>query len=469
MSLSDELAAFLARRALEHVTRRDPKGAELDSERRALSVFRSAARHVPVYRALLEEHRVDPRRVLTIHDFRRVVPLTSKELLFQSHELPRLCMNGQLGAVTLAFTSGGYSGTYSFGLERRGEARFLTRWLDTLLDVHFGVRARRTLLLNVLPGSVRVPSSTTLISEVGARLEPALAVLRHLGEHVEQIVVIGEPPLLKRILERAVEERLRACRRPIHVVVGGEFVAEGFRAYVGGLLGHDEARPENGHVVTSFGVSEIALSLAHETADLRRLRRAFQEDRALCEAVLGPCDFVPSLLHYIPELHHLESVPIEGRPRLVVTTLDPRRPIPLVRYTTGDWADVLGADELARRLERLGRSDLLPRWRLPILVARGRGHGLEVSGRLVYPEQVKEALFADPEVAATATSRFRMECEAGELLVHAELEPGKSARSDMTVRFERALGRVSGVPARVCWEERREPEVGRHEAKARYF
>jgi phenylacetate-coenzyme A ligase PaaK-like adenylate-forming protein len=149
---------------------------------------------------------------------------------------------------------------------------------------------------------------------------------------------------------------------------------------------------------------------------------------------------------------------LDDRSELVVTTLDPLRRIPLVRYRTGDWAEVLTHAELAARLERSGQSSLVPRSRLPLLALWGRGGSLNVAGRSVHVERVKQALYADAGVCAALSGRFRLEVERGAALVRVERrERGPQASLELRQRLERALAERVDVELKVRWEEPASP------------
>jgi len=436
----------LARRAIARAEALDPEAVARVTEARALDSFRRAARGVPAYRSLLRESSVDPRQIVAIGDFHRLVPVVGKERLFDSHRLAALVANGRIGDATLVFTSSGYSGSFSFGLETARQTSALTERIDALLDYYFRVCSTRTLIVNALPGAVRIPTRTAPVAELGARPEAVVRLLEALGSDLEQIVLVAEPLLAKEVGEQARDRKLDLSQLRVSAIVGGEFVADSFRRYLAWSLG--------GEVFTSFGISELGLSLAHDTAELRRVRTALDEDPELCRRVLGDAPFAPGLLQYYPDQYYLETPELEGRRTLVATTLEPSRLIPLVRYRSGDWAEVLPGGALAERLEGAGRSELAPRSRLPVLSVYGRGAALDARGQRVYPEQVKAALFDDPELARLLTGRFRLESAAAGPLLRVECRGSEHPCAETRDRFALALERRSVPPLSVVWERR---------------
>lgn len=380
-------------------------------------------------------------------------------------------MNGRLGEATLVFSSSGHSGAFSFGLETRAQSASLARRLDLLFDYYFGIATERSLLVNALPGSVRVPSRHAVVAELGARPGAVVRALRDLAPEFEQIVLVGEPLLIKAVIDEAADAALRLDRRRVHVVSGGDFLPQSFREYIARHLAHDLRDPDAGQVVTSYGVSELGLSLAHDTPELRAITRAFDGDPGLCEAVMGRVPHAPTLLQALPDQYYLETPLAGARPRIVATTLDPSRPLPLVRYDTGDEGELVPHERLARRLTDAGRAALVPSSRWPLVALWGRGGSIVLGERCVHVEQVKAALYDDIEVAAALSGRFRLEQAAGVPRVRLERRrPHSPVSRALEQRLLEALSRRTAVAFELAWEEPESPCFVRgYERKQRYL
>ncbi len=459
-AIGRRLWSALARRAIARAEALDPESVARATEARALASFRRTASAVPAYRALLRESAVDPRQIVAIGDFHRLVPVVTKQRLFDAQRLAALVANGRIGDGSLVFTSSGYSGSFSFGLETARQTSALTERIDALLDYYFRVCSKRTLLVNALPGAVRIPTRAALVAELGPRPEAVLRVLECLGSDHEQIVLVAEPLLAKELAEQARERGLDLAAFRVSAIVGGEFVADSFRRYLAPLLG--------GELFTSFGISELGLSLAHDTAELRRAVSALDRDLELLTRVFAGAPFPPSLLQYYPDQYYLETPELDGRRSLVATTLDPGRLLPLVRYRSGDWAEALRGGELAERLSRAGRSELAPASRLPMLAVYGRGGSIEAAGARAYPEQIKAALFEQAELARLVTGRFRL--EAGERpRVRVECRSAEPPEARLAARFRSELER-RGVPGlTLAWVPRGAGFAEGFERKQRYL
>jgi len=229
-------------------------------------------------------------------------------------------------------------------------------------------------------------------------------------------------------------------------------MSENYRKYVSGLLGHDMDHPEKGKILLSLGISEVSLSLGMETHGLYWLRRAFFEDKALAKAVLGEDRFVPTMVAFDPTRFYIETVEIDGLPRMVATTLDAERRIPLIRYNTGDWAKVIWPQELRALLKSAGREDLMPADGVgPVLAILGRGRGIELPGRKVLAEEIKECVYEDPELAMATTGNFHAYRRVDDLDLEVQLKPEISAPDNAAGRLVRIISKLCGVKSTVKW------------------
>lgn len=427
----------------------DPESLIFASGQAALNIFRLAAARVPAYRHHLKKNGVAPNQVRRIEDFASRVPILDKANYFAAHDLPSLCVNGSLVGVAAAYTSSGFSKAFSWGVETAADGNALRLNIDILLETHFAAARRTTLLINALPMGVKVPAGLPIVLDTGPRADACLAAVKTIGPHVQQIVLVGEHPFLKRMVEEGAADRDVAWKkRRVFVVTGGEWVACNFAKYLGKLLGHDPREESRGHVMVNLGVSEIGLSVGIETPDARRVRRLIHSDAALHRSLLGDTPFVPIITQYLPHRYYIETPEGEdGLPRLIVTTLDTGRRLPLVRYTTGDWARVLSHAEVSAAMKRAGHAP--PQSPLPFIAMWGRGRSLRAGGAGVFPEQVKEAIYADATLARATTGDFRMKTAGGRLSLRVQLSPGTKASASLTQRFESRIASAIGVRTHV--------------------
>lgn len=423
---------------------------EPDAER-LLKAFRRAAAHVPAYRALLDEAGVDPASVRRPADVARL-PLLDKANTFRRFPLRDLCVGGRIPHPSAVLTSSGHSGVFAFGLSSLADEATLAARIDDLLDYLFAVRTRPTLLVNALPMGVKIRTLACSLGETSVRPDMALGLVRGFAEDFDQVILVGEAAFVKRLLEDGERGGVDWRRLRVHVIVGEEPLAENARKCIERMLGSGPGDVETGLVCSSMGIGEVGLNLFFEVppvAPLIRLRRALHDDADLRQAVLGPATTVPMLFTYDPSRIGVEFT--DGG-RLVLSTLDPGLPIPLIRYAPGDHGAFLALpSRLYPILEKAGLpADVLAS--LPIVVIQGRGRCVRAAGGRVDPEQVKEGLYHEADLARLTTANFRLAGGAEAATVRVQLSPGAAPDAVTAARFEEAVARYAGGPVRVACE-----------------
>jgi phenylacetate-CoA ligase len=413
------------------------------SERRALEAFHRAAREVPAYGRILRRHGVEAGDIATIEDFRRRVPVIDKEGLFAANALREVCAGGGLDDVRLLFSSSGHTGVFSYGVEKWAEGCSIAAALEFAMHNAYGILDRPTILINCLPMGVRIHTRTLPLADTGVREDVACALIHKLRNDFEQFILVGEHPFLKKLIEEGAEHGIDWHGLVVHVLTGGEYVPESFRSYLAALLGSRFDSVRQGSVGINFGLSELSVSVFGETVETVQIRRAAQEDADLRAALCGrETTICPPIMQYYPTRTYVETIPGEGgRSELVVSTLDPAAKIPLIRYNTKDVAVTMSHEELARTLRQFGHESLTPPFRLPAALAWGKLEPLAADdGRGIYPEQVKEALYADFAVASAVTGNFRLEEPASPRLL-VQLREGRPASEELAAALERQLRR----------------------------
>ena len=362
----------------------DPSVAE-----RLLPEFHRAAELVPAYRTLLHESGVRPIDVRDIWSFTALCPLLSKGNTFDRFSIADLCAGGELRDAAEVLTSSGHGGRFSFGVISRAEAASSGAFVDAALDPPFQVRSRKTLAINCLPMGVVVSSQTMTVATTSVREDMAVALIKTFGAGYEQILLIGDPLFMKRLMDYGAEQAVDWKRYHVNAIVGEETFGEHFRRYV-------ESRID-GQVLSSFGVAELGLHLCFETADTVSAARA--------QTIDPPGSWPPMILAFNPQRTFMEIVnpDADGYGRLTISMLDANRQIPMLRYQTGDVAKLLDGDRIALR----GRQ----RESLP--------NGAHVG---VY----KDALYANRDLAPRFTGATRLTFEAGQFTMHAQLVKGQT-------------------------------------------
>jgi phenylacetate-CoA ligase len=399
------------------------------TEQLLLAEFHRAAMFVPAYQALLAEHGV---RSVDVHDaetFARVCPVLSKVNTFDRFSLADLSVGGRLQDVGGVLTSSGHGGRFSFGVISRLEEASSASFVDAALDGAFGVRSKKTLAINCLPMGVVVSSRCMTMATTSVREDMAVALVKTFGADYEQIVLIGDPLFMKRLMDHASEQALDWRRYRMNAVIGEETFGEHFRAYIGDCLGLEPDRPGSGHIMSSFGVAELGLHLCFETPATTALVRAMRAHPTLANDLLG-CDRAPGgaawrpmLLAYDPQRTFIEVVnpDADGYGTIAISMLDSSRQVPLLRYQTGDVARLLDPTQVEAALRGHGLSGLdVPQ---SMLALRGRVREALPNGAQV--GLYKDALYANRELARHFTGATRLVFTDAGFTMHAQLVRGR--------------------------------------------
>lgn len=394
-----------------------------------LPSFRRAARTSPAYRTLLAEAGVEPHSIKTPEDFVTRCPILDKANTFRRFPVDQLlCEDLHVADLASIITSSGHGGNgFAFGISSWQQLRGAARLIDIGLDMAFEVGSRRTLLVNCLPMGVTFNSNLVCVANVSVREDMACAIIDRAGNLFDQIVLCGDPLFLKKLCDYSQDIGLDWKRFRVHVIVGEETFPETFRDYLAGVLGNDPDDPASGLIGSSMGVGELGLNLFNETRETVALRRACNRDPALLEnltGINGAVSPTPTFMVFNPLRTFVEVINQDnhGIGDLIVTVMDEKTPIPLMRYATGDRVQRLSATQL----------DLAARagWHapgVPVIALHGRAKDQLPGGGHV--DLFKTALYRDPVIARQLTGAHRIVPVGAGL--RWEVQAGRGAKEDL--------------------------------------
>jgi len=430
-------------KAIKVLTTTDPDKIVSYGEKKLIPSFYRAAKKVPGYKNFLSQKGIDPNKIKDIESFKSHVPYLNKEIVFENNDLKELCINGTLKDINSFYSSSGYSNKFSFGVETAKSIYEITKMIDLFLDYQFQVCDKKTLLINCLPMGVKIHSSLVKTAEPGVRSDVALALIQKLKRSFDQILLVGENLLLKKLIEDGIEQGIDRGKMVVHLITGGEFIAENWRSYLAHLLGIEFEQPEKGLIAINMGLSELSLSIFQENPSTIKIRRQLLINRNFREALLGkPGDNypIPMVMQYSPLNFFLETkAQLNGREDLVVTTLGDI-PMPLVRYQTGDFVRLLSYKKMDEFLTQFNLNHLRPPFSFPFGLIYGGFRGITLKdSQEIYPEMVKEALFSDYNLASCITGNFKLKAILDHVLVEIQLRKGVKDTPELASDFMKAL------------------------------
>ncbi len=381
----------------------------------ALRIAHRAKACSPAYRRLLLQHGLS--LVAPLPPLERL-PVLDKDSCFGRHALEELAGPLRTHEIGQALTSSGRGGAaFGFKLNTRGEMRSARAAIDLGLQQMFGTDERRTLVVNCLPMGVSFDAESATVANVSVREDMACALLQQLGPSYEQVVVCTDPLFVRTLLAHAAARGLDWAALRTSMVLGEEMLVEPQRRFIADALG---MVPGDGRrVLSSMGVGELGLHLFFEDPACIAVRQAMQQGAHWPGLdALDEDGGLPSVFCHDPQRCHAEVVNADahGDGDLVVTLLDPRTPVLLPRYATGDLARRVPPAAAAAACRDLG----LPPPALPWLLVHGRRRDRRPGQPSA--ERIKECLYADAAVARRLTGAFRL--QDGRLRVQAAGEVG---------------------------------------------
>jgi phenylacetate-CoA ligase len=476
LRLRNALARWHRKVMLAQLSRLDASKLVELGHARLVRAFRKTAAASPAYRALLEEHGVNPGEVRDVPSFRRHAPFLNKPCTFGRFSMAELCLPRTMDALATVLTSSGHGGTFAFGLTTRRQARRATGLIDLGLEQTFGVDRHKTLLINCLPMGVGFASDAVTVAETSVREDMAVGLLEAFGQYFDQAIIVTDPLFSKRLLDHADQKGYDWSGLKTHMVLGEETFGENQRAYIEARLGHRDA-DEPPFVGSSMGIAELGLNLFFETRETVALRRLVARDSHVRDALLaGQADgpqSLPMIFAYNPlrtfvELK-LDDEAAFGQPgELVISLIEGTVALPLLRYETGDVAALLDTNAACRCLREAGHEGVSTP--LPLIAIYGRTKELLPNGRTVV--EYKDALYADAALARQLSGAFRLEWNALDPVMHVQLAEDRTLGAEEAA--ERLAPQLPGGPGSMtvkAWPYGSFP-FGMHldyERKFRYF
>ncbi len=406
---------------------------------RALTAFRQAAAASPGYSRWLAERGIDPALVTDLDQ----VPYLVKQDVFQG-SVNSWIVGGHASAAAELLTSSGRGGAFSIGVTSRAEHKALEATTDLALRSIGASEASPSLMINCLPMGINVPTTLATIATPSVHLEMAQEIYERLGPEFDRVIILAEPVFLKELAERLFATHGNSwSATTTFCIVGGEWVSESWRSYVGGLLGMPPATElEGSGIMISMGAAELGLNLLFETPEIRALRAMLDGVDRGASLVRGGLGYTPTLFAYDPERIYIEErTHQDGSVTLAFTALG-RRLLPLVRYDLGDLAEIVPAERVNALLESV---DIPTRIEMPLVAFWGRqSDAIHIGTRTIRPEHIKQRLFGLVAEAAVLTGRFYLEPETTPLL-HLQLRPETIPTPGLHADMRRFVREITGV------------------------
>jgi phenylacetate-CoA ligase len=394
------------------------------------------------YRSLLIKSGA-PDNIETIDHFKKFVPILNKDILFgpNSKGLEEILKQISRRETQSILLSSGTSGRFSFGIASSKEISKNALFLDILFHHYFQTLDIKTLVINCLPGAVKLPTLTATILEIGPRQDSLIFALKNLSPQFGQTIILGDNYFLKNAIEESIGE-IKTSDLNIHLILGGIYLPENLRIYLEGLLKTDWSKNKS-TIYSSMGISEFGLNLFFESKTTIQLRQLLVKNSSLKEKICGKdFSFLPMLFNYFPQFHYLEEINHE----IVITDLTDNL-VPLIRYNTQDYGKIVSSSDSKSIIKENLSSDLKPLIDSDLVLIFGRDSGINSHNRLIFPQEILDILFSRPSIASQITGYIRLGKENDQISLEIQLK--QSGQEDIKHEIEKMLSEKLGFQIRL--------------------
>jgi phenylacetate-CoA ligase len=378
---------------------------------RAVRAADHAARTVPAYRAFLAASNVAvDSAVMTMG-----LPPTDKQRYIDIYAPADRCVGGAIPLLgtTTDESSGSTGRPYNWVRslrERRASHHFVSHF------ARYGFGDEPWITINAFSMGAWATGvnmgialqANSMVKNTGPDLDKIFSTLTFFGPGYRYLVC-GYPPFLKQLIDAAAERGFPLDRYRLMALLGGEGNSEGLRDYLAQAF-----QP----IYSGYGATDIEIGVAGETPLSLAMRRAARDDGDVRRTLFGDDSRLPMLFQYNPLMHHIETND-EGELIFTITRLNVLSP--RIRHNVHDEGGVATFAEMELRAKQAGLdlSELaaglgVRSFRLPFLWVYGRKDAtISVMGANIYPEDIEQCLYAEPDLARV-TNSFLLSPEDGD-------------------------------------------------------
>lgn len=402
------------------------------SQQKALGVFKYASANIPAYKKLLQEYKINPKKIIREKDFEGI-PVTDKDNYLREYSPLQLVPKGKFPPMVSA--SSGSSGKPYYWPRGEEQEVWGGKIHRTIIEDIFKLQKKRTLAIvcfsmgNWIAGtftlaSLREVSRTNKKFQLttitpGIDKDDAITTLRDIAPLFESVILIGYPPFLMDVVLGAKDIGIDIKKLDLHFILAGENFSEKWRTM---LLKVSGTPNELDRAISIYGTADAG-SIGHENPFTIIIRKLADEHKEFKKELFGEMTFMPTVVSYYPDQTFFELVNGE----LVFTT---KAGIPLIRYNIKDHGLLLSNEYVMSVLKKHklhGKisKDLL-KWKNPMIVLKGRNDvSVTFYALNIYPENIKAGL-EDDTVLSLVTGKYVAHTEQSkdfrEQTFHLEIE-----------------------------------------------
>lgn len=393
------------------------------AESGAIALFQKVAATVPAYQTFLAGLNINPASIQTFEDFQKL-PLITKENYLRCHPLPQLCYQGKLETCDFIAVSSGSTGNPTFWPRFISDELHMTARFEQIFHDCFYADTRPTLAvicfaLGTWVGGMYSANCCRYLASKGYPVTVVtpgnnkteiFRVVQELGEHFEQVVLLGYPPFIKDVIDSGIAGGVEWQKYRIKMVFAGEVFSEEWRSLVSDRTNSDNLYYNSASL---YGTADAGI-LGNETPLSICIRRFLANNPEASRNLFGESR-LPTLMQYDPKSRFFE-VNNDG-----TLLFSGDNGIPLIRYHISDNGGLICYEGMLNFLAEWGFNPVahlqqaaamkvseFPRGIhcLPFVYVFGRSHfTVSYFGANIYPENVTVGLEV-PTIREWVTGKF---------------------------------------------------------------
>ena len=409
---------------------------------RAVRASDHAFRKVPAYREFLYYHNLYPTDISALR-----LPATDKGNYIGAFPPERRCVNGTIPFVGTAIDESSGSTGVPYNWIRSSEERHASHiFISHFARYCFGTAPYITInafSMGAWATGINMGIAlqrNSIVKNTGPDMDKIFNTLQFFGPGFRYLIC-GYPPFLKHLIDVAKEREFPLEQYRLMACLGGEGNSEGLRDY---LLRYFKP------VYSGYGATDVEIGIAGETPLSVAIRREARENDRLRQAIFGDDPRLPMVFQYNPLMHHIV---INKNRELIFTITRLNVLSPRIMYNIHDEGGVATYAQMRAKFRSAGLElgDLAAGTgaeplRLPFLWIYGRKDStVSVMGANIYPEDVEQSLYDEPELAEV-THSFCLSLQEG---TGGSVRPCFSfeIRGDITDALQRKF--EERIPARI--------------------
>ena len=252
-------------RSKRFLNRVNPDFLEEISRKKALKIFKTAAKETPAYKKFLIKNKLNPNIVKSLNEFDALVPETDKANYIKKYSFEERCREGRLPKKGNIDESGGTSGKATNWIHAFQEEDLLFKAINFEFNYVFDGNKKDFLVISawsVGPWATGIKFSEmmeriSLVKNTATDPNDIIETLKIFGNK-RNYLIAGYPPFVKNLIEEHPEVKWKNYN--IDLVTGGEGIPIEWVYYMKRKL------KDGAKIISSYGCSDIDIGIGMESS-----------------------------------------------------------------------------------------------------------------------------------------------------------------------------------------------------------